>query len=364
MSINTTPIFYLNLGGEMLYILRQRLKAQRIDVEKSIQVLDDVTLALLDPKTLSLIFEKTPLMDTSSIRSILERVVLCSIMKLDGNSMNKLFELMYTMVKYQMTVATGPREVILITLNHTDAMRDMVSDENAHQCVSLVHQMIVDLYSNLTYEEIWKVRNECLDVLKSINVRMTILLRLGLQNENATFNIGKQTYNERYDQQKAKVAHLKLTDVNCDKSTYGSFNLFGDRITLLGRNIYSPTYGNVPKPCLKRNSRQVLVDSRQLLKTDSGCKAELGMLALQLGTEETTYERPFSLNLYISDENMNSHTDQNHKELKVNEEESKIENNASIDKEYKNELENLCDLQDESTNIKQSMDLLKLLDEV
>lgn len=83
---------------------------------------------------------------------------------------------------------------------------------------------LFQLYSNLTYEEIWKVRNECLDVLKSINVRMTILLRLGLQNENATFNIGKQTYNERYDQQKAKVAHLKLTDVNCDKSTYGSIH--------------------------------------------------------------------------------------------------------------------------------------------
>lgn len=96
--------------------------------------------------------------------------------------------------------------------------------------------------------------------------------------------------------------------------------------------------------------------------TDSGSKAELGMLALQLGTEETTYERPFSLNLYISDENMNSQNDGN--ELKENEEKIS-ENNASIDKEYKNKLENLCaDLKDESTNIKQTMDLLKLLDEV
>ena len=107
--------------------------------------MDDVTAAFLNPKTLSLIFEKSPLMDMTSIRSILESVVLCSIMKLDANSMDKLFDLMTMMFKYQLTAATGPREVVLITLNHTDAMRDMVTNESAHECVSLIHQMIVDV---------------------------------------------------------------------------------------------------------------------------------------------------------------------------------------------------------------------------
>lgn len=37
MSSHSTPILYLNMGGEMLYVLRQRLKAQRIDVDKTIQ---------------------------------------------------------------------------------------------------------------------------------------------------------------------------------------------------------------------------------------------------------------------------------------------------------------------------------------
>ena len=108
-------------------------------------VLDDVTAAFVNPKTLSSIFEKSPLMDIASIRSVLESVVLCSIMKLDANSMDKLFDLMIMMFKYQLTAATGPREVILLTLNHTDAMRHMIRDENAHECVSLVHQMIVDV---------------------------------------------------------------------------------------------------------------------------------------------------------------------------------------------------------------------------
>lgn len=108
-------------------------------------MLDDVTAALLNPKILSSIFEESPMVGVPQLRSTLERVALSSIMKLDKSSMDKLFDLMIMMVKYQLTASTGPREVILITLNHIDAMRDMVSDVNAQKCVTLVHQMIVDV---------------------------------------------------------------------------------------------------------------------------------------------------------------------------------------------------------------------------
>lgn len=110
-----------------------------------IAVIDDVTAALLNPKILSTMFEESPVMELSQLRSTLECVALSSIMKLDKNSMDKLFDLMIMMVKYQLAAATGPREVVLIVLNHIDAMRDMVNDANAQKCVSLVHQMVVDV---------------------------------------------------------------------------------------------------------------------------------------------------------------------------------------------------------------------------
>lgn len=81
----------------------------------------------------------------SHLRTTLESVVLSSIMKLDRSSMDKLFDLMIMMVKYQLKAATGPREVILIILNHVDAIRDMVSDSNAQKCVTLVQEMVVDV---------------------------------------------------------------------------------------------------------------------------------------------------------------------------------------------------------------------------
>ena len=37
MPLYATPILYLNMGGEMLYVLQQRLKAQRISTDKTVQ---------------------------------------------------------------------------------------------------------------------------------------------------------------------------------------------------------------------------------------------------------------------------------------------------------------------------------------
>jgi len=94
-------------------------------------------------------FEESPMIGIPQLRNTLECVALSSIMKLDKSSMDKLFDLMIMMVKYQLTAATGPREIILITLNHIDAMRDMVNDVNAQKCVSHVHQMIINVSTML-----------------------------------------------------------------------------------------------------------------------------------------------------------------------------------------------------------------------
>ncbi|XP_014472177.1 PREDICTED: protein OSCP1-like [Dinoponera quadriceps] len=353
MSSHSTPILYLNMGGEMLYVLRQRLKAQRIDVGKTIQVLDDVTAALLNPKILSSIFEETPMIGVPQLRSTLERVALSSIMKLDKSSMDKLFDLMIMMVKYQLTAATGPREVILITLNHIDAMRDMVSDVNAQKCVTLVHQMIVDFYGCVTFDEVWSARQSCLKELELYSVRVSILLRRGLQNEDASFNVIPHKYDEKYAERRNGLATMRLKDVSPETCCGGSFGTFGDRKTLLGKNIYLPTYGITDNT----NSRR---DNQQFLR-DCGAKAELGMLAVQLGTEETNYERPFTLNLLSNEdeENANNEVDAEGNSVK------RADSKPKVNEDYRAKLDMYADLfEDEQEGLKRSMGLLELLDKV
>ncbi|XP_017794713.1 PREDICTED: protein OSCP1 [Habropoda laboriosa] len=350
MSLYATPILYLNMGGEMLYVLRQRLKAQRISVDKTIQVLDDVTAALLNPKILSSIFEEKPLTEISVLRSNLECAVLSSIMKLDKNSMNKLFDLMIMMVKYQLTAATGPVEVVLLTLNHIDAMCDMVSNPNAQQCVELVHGMVTDFYGSLTFEEVWNARNDCLNELETYCVRVSILLRLGLQNDDGSFNLTHHKYDEKYEENKVRLSGTKLCD--------GPVKHFGERETILGKNMYSVSYGISKLAAEQENDNYI---------KDCGTKAELRMLAVQLGTEETSYQRPFTLNLFSNDDNDNENIKKENSDFKEDDQSdttvTKYEK-TKFNENYKMKLDNICaDLfEDNHEGLKRSMNLLELLD--
>ncbi|XP_017757071.1 PREDICTED: protein OSCP1 [Eufriesea mexicana] len=357
MSLYATPILYLNMGGEMLYVLRQRLKAQRISVDKTIQVLDDVTAALLNPKILSSVFDEKPLTKVSLLRSTLECVVLSSIMKLDKSSMNKLFDLMIMMVKYQLSVATGPVEVVLLTLNHTDAMRDMVSNPNAQQCVGLVHQMVIDFYGALNFQEIWNARNDCVKELEHYCVKVSILLRLGLQNDDGSFNSTYRKYDEKYEENKIRLSDMKLRDVNFKTYCDGSFNIFGERGTILGKNMYSMTYGIAKLTSGQENDNYI---------KDCGTKAELGMLAVQLGTEETSYKRPFTLNLLPNedDDNANIVKDTDFKEDSQNDIAITKYGKTIFNEDYKTKLDIIrADFFDDHEEVKHSTNLLELLDE-
>lgn len=112
---------------------------------------------------------------------------------------------------------------------------------------------------------------------------------------------------------------------------------------------YLPTYGITDNANPRRDSQQFL--------RDCGAKAELGMLAVQLGTEETNYERPFTLNLLSNEDEENAN--------EVDAEEKSVKRGASkpkMNKDYKAKLDDL--FQDEHEGLKRSMDLLDLLDEV
>ncbi|XP_031837286.1 organic solute carrier partner 1 [Nomia melanderi] len=360
MSNYVTPILYLNMGGEMLYVLQQRLKAQKISADKSVQVLEGVTTALLNPKILSSIFEEGSLSGMPALRSTLEGVVLSSIVKLDTNSMDKLFDLMIMMVKYQLTAATGPKEVILLTLNHTDAMRDMVNNSTTQRCLGMLHQMIIDIYEDLTCDEVWNIRCDCLKELELYCVRVSILLRFGLQNDDGSFNITSREYDEKYEENKSDFSDMKLRDMHRKTSSDGSFNLYGERGTLLGKNMYAMS-------C--ETSKLIQKAENEDCLKNCGAKAELGMLAIQLGTEETTYTRPFTLNLFSNNDHDNANIEKDSfdsKEENTNDTVNKKNDKTVFNEDYKAKLDNVrADFSEDKLNdLENQMLILDMLEKV
>ncbi len=57
MSLRTMPLLFVNMGGEMCYILDQRLQAQSVKSDKSGKVLTDIVGTMFSKKFLDELFK-------------------------------------------------------------------------------------------------------------------------------------------------------------------------------------------------------------------------------------------------------------------------------------------------------------------
>lgn len=112
MAQRTLPILFMNLGGEMMYILDQRLRAQAIHQEKAGKVMNDIVSTMFNRRFIEEIFQKhqpihsrrVSLATTSPsqvLKTMFDKLAHASIMRLNANSMDKLYDLMTMAVKYQ-----------------------------------------------------------------------------------------------------------------------------------------------------------------------------------------------------------------------------------------------------------------------
>ena len=86
----TMPIIVINMGGEMVYILHQRLQAQTVQEEKSRKVLQDVVRAMYSPLFITELFKPQDMYSTASTKQIFEKLAHSSIMRLNKSSMEKV----------------------------------------------------------------------------------------------------------------------------------------------------------------------------------------------------------------------------------------------------------------------------------
>lgn len=89
-------------------------------------------------------------------RDILNKSICCavhsSIMRLNESSMDKLIGLIETSVKMQMFSTNGPRQVLLLTLNHLDSVRELACTNQLKQSLDLVQYNFYQvIYSFISY---------------------------------------------------------------------------------------------------------------------------------------------------------------------------------------------------------------------
>ncbi|XP_044801181.1 protein OSCP1 isoform X3 [Bubalus bubalis] len=198
MSMRTLPLLFLNLGGEMLYILDQRLRAQNIPGDKARKdewtevdrkrVMNDIISTMFNQKFMDELFKPQELYSKKALRTVYDRLAHASIMRLNQASMDKLYDLMTMAFKYQVLLCPRPKDVLLVTLNHLDAIKGLIQDSPTilHQ-VDKTFRQLTDIYGGLSAGEFQLIRQTLLIFFQDLHIRVSIFLKDKVQNSSGRF---------------------------------------------------------------------------------------------------------------------------------------------------------------------------------
>ncbi|KAK8389925.1 hypothetical protein O3P69_012851 [Scylla paramamosain] len=251
MSLRALPLQFLNLGGEMMYVIDQRLKAQEIPENQATKVRNDIITIMLNRRFVEEVFTPQEMYSSPSLRTVFDKLAHASIMRLNPPSMDKLYDLMVMALKQQLLSCQCPREVLLMTLNHLDALREYATLPQAAAQVEAALTLFCQTYVNMPAGEVWAARLALLSFVQDVKIRVSVFLKQGLQTPTGTLVLpppGPVPFgNEvpgvvRVMAGQGEVVGILRFPPNGDfapPASPGSLDPVGERGTTLGTNMYT-----------------------------------------------------------------------------------------------------------------------------
>ncbi|VDL72300.1 unnamed protein product [Nippostrongylus brasiliensis] len=163
MSLKCFPLLYVNMAGEMIYILEQRIKH---------------------------------MFSRRHMRAMFERLAHSSIMRLSDSrrttlkrfSMEKLFDLTLMMTKYQIQSVVMPEQILTVTMNHLSGMRRIAKqEEDIQELIRNAHAMFLMLYGPVSITEWSLMRCQLLNFFQDCRVKVSLMLRDEKQFDDGHF---------------------------------------------------------------------------------------------------------------------------------------------------------------------------------
>ena len=274
------PVIINCLGGEMIYILCSRLKAQSISQEKSIRVIKDIGNLLYNKKFQNDLYIHKKPNKHQEVKSIFESLAHSSIMRLNTTSMNKLFELMLMTLKLQILRTRYPEEIYQIVINHFYGVIEIMKmiDPNDTELIDMLKNAMnnfMNIYGKLNPYDYIILKSVILRFLQGKNVKVSIFIQENLQdtssilylpmNEISPPFIGKLGVVKNISKGNEENFDLKLN--NCFKENQNN-NRMENFTTDLGKNMFAP---NAPhfigriKPKEKEDKKEEEKDTNDFL---------------------------------------------------------------------------------------------------
>nr|XP_023677016.1 protein OSCP1 isoform X5 [Paramormyrops kingsleyae] len=333
MSSKTLPLLFINLGGEMLYILDQRLRAQNIPSDKARKVtchtiadwtegdrrkvMNDIITTMFNKKFLEELFKPQELYSKRALRTVFDRLAHASIMRLNQASMDKLYDLMTMAFKYQVLLCPRPKDMLLVTFNHMDAIRDFVRDSpSILNQVDETYRQLIEMYTPLSGGEFQLIRQTLLIFFQDMHIRVSIFLKDKVQNSNGRFVLPTSGPVPYGTQIPGLIRTFSCTGEEVNRVQFrsagnytaalreGSFEMHGDRVIKLGTNMYGVS--RAVETHMSGTSRNSSQHTKVNTAPNPLAKKELNLLAQLMGgldmQKPVGSDTSFRVNLFATDE--------------------------------------------------------------
>jgi len=248
--LHVLPFIILNMGGEMIYILDQRLRAQNIGNDRSQKVLQDVVKTMFSKKFIEEVFRQQEMFSVISTKQIFDKLAHSSIMKLNSTSMNKLFDLMLMGLKYQIVSCTFPEEIYQVTINHLNTVAGIVKGSASETLVTDTINLLQSTTATFGSYDYIVVRQSLLKFFQGKHIKVSLFIQDSIQSLDGTLFIDFGGYGPPFGEKpgnvtifdeegkKVKTKSLPLTNSEAfvDNTSKKRDGLTG---TLLGTNMYA-----------------------------------------------------------------------------------------------------------------------------
>lgn len=111
-------------------------------------VINEIAATFLNEKFLHEIFKPQLMYTNQELYLLFKEIAHASVMKLNDISMGKLYDLMIMVFKHQLYFSRQPRDLLLITLNHLDSLRNLVSSPSVYQQLDSVYCIFMKVLLN------------------------------------------------------------------------------------------------------------------------------------------------------------------------------------------------------------------------
>ncbi|XP_074543524.1 protein OSCP1a isoform X2 [Halichoeres trimaculatus] len=274
--------------------------------------MNDIVGTMFNKSFMDELLKPQQLYSHRTLKTVLTRLAHASIMRLNPASMDRLYELMIMAFKYQVFLCPRPKDLLLISYNHIDSIRELVKETPmALNQVDEAHRKIIEVYTSLSEGEFQLLRQTLLIFLQDSHVRVSLFMKSKVQNPNGRFVLtasgpvphGMEVPGliRMFDEKGKEVKRSEFPTGGCYSSPIreGSFELHGDRVIRLGLNMYNV---NHPEETHTSKASSVKTDDTPNLLA----KEELNQLARLMGSmkaENTPKPEPvFRINLFTSDQ--------------------------------------------------------------